>query len=332
MNKNFDLISIGDASVDVFVTPTETDSLCKIDTKECLICFNYGDKIPVKEIQYSVGGNAANLAVGSTRLGLKTSLVLTLGDDANGYQIVDKLQKEGVNMDYVIQQPQTGSNYSTVINYSGERTIFVYHAPRSYEFPTQLPKVPWVYLTSMGESFQPFYNHVVEWLLKNPDIKLAFNPGSYQLRAGTKAIENVLKLTHAIFINRKEAEKITGFGSSAGKEKDLLNAVHALGPKIVIVTDGGDGSYICDLENSYKAGVLPVDSYERTGAGDAFSTGCLSALIKGKPLEEALLWGTLNSASVIGYMGPQRGLIKESEMPIWLDRAKSSGVKVEKLP
>ena len=78
----------------------------------------------------------------------------------------------------------------------------------------------------------------------------------------------------------------------------------------------------------FKVGVLPVDAYERTGAGDAFGSGCLSALIHGKPLDEALLWGTCNSASVIGYTGSQKGLLKDSEMPVWLERAKSSGVSV----
>jgi sugar/nucleoside kinase (ribokinase family) len=328
MNENYDLLSIGDSSMDVFITPTESETLCMLDDKECLICFTYGDKIPVKNVDFSVGGNAANLAVGAVRLGLKTGLVLTLGDDITGKEILEKLKNEGVEMTYVIIQPSTDSNYSTIVNYQGERTIFVYHAPRSYEFPVNLPKVPWVYLTSMGESFVPFYNHVASWLKKNPEIKLGFNPGSYQLRAGLDKIKDILSLTHVVFVNRKEAEKLTDFPDSQGKEKELLKALSGLGPKIPVITDGDNGSYVYDGKKFVKAGVLPVDAYERTGAGDAFSTGCLSAIIKGKDLEEALFWGTVNSASVIGYTGPQKGLIKEEEMSTWLERAKSSEVVV----
>ncbi|MEK7112843.1 MAG: PfkB family carbohydrate kinase [Patescibacteria group bacterium] len=329
--NNLDLLSIGDASIDVFMTPTESETLCRIDTKECFIAFSYGDKIPVKNLEFSVGGNAANNAVGTTRLGLKTGIVLTLGDDNIGNLIVERLRQEGVDMTFAIQQPSTLSNYATVINYSGERTIFTYHAPRSYEFPVQLPVTSWVYLTSMGESFRAFYNHFVDWLKKNPTIKLAFNPGSWQLRAGVEGIGDVLSLTYLLFVNRKEAEKLSGFGESQRKEKELLLAVAKLGPKLVVVTDGANGSFITDGTKFLKAGVLPVDAYERTGAGDAFGSGALSALIKGKSLEEALIWGTLNSASVIGYVGPQRGLIKEIEMPEWTERYKSSGVKVEQV-
>lgn len=331
MNGKFDLLSIGDSSMDVFITPTESETLCFLDNKECLICFSYGDKIPVKNIDFSLGGNAANLAVGAVRLGLNTSLVLTLGNDIVGKQIVEKLKDEGVEMTYVTVQPSTNSNYSTVINYQGERTIFVYHTPRSYEFPVNLPQVPWVYLTSMGENFAPFYKQVADWLRKNPSIKLAFNPGSYQLRAGIEALKDILSLSHVVFVNRKEAEKLTGLENSQGKEKELLKALSLLGPKIPVITDGNNGSFVYDGTKFIKVGVLPVDAYERTGAGDAFSSGCLSAIIKGKSLDEALLWGTLNSASVIGYVGPQKGLIQEKDMPTWLERARSSQVKVGEL-
>lgn len=328
MNSQFDLLSIGDASMDVFMTPTETEALCQLDDKDCLICFSYGDKIPVKNLEFSVGGNAANNAVGTVRLGVKTTIVLTLGDDSIGSLIVEGLKKEKVDMTYVVQQPSTASNYSSIISYSGERTIFSYHAPRSYEFPVQLPVTPWVYLTSMGESYRPFYNHITEWLIKNPQPKLAFNPGSWQLKGEIEALENILKLTHIIFVNRQEAEKITGVKSDHGKEKELLSALCKMGPKVSVITDGSAGSFVFNGQKFYRAGVLPVDAFERTGAGDAFGSGFLSAAVKGKTLEEALVWGTVNSASVIGYVGSQKGLLGEEEMVEWTERFKSSKVVV----
>lgn len=332
--ENFDLLSIGDASIDVFMTPMESETVCRMDTKECQIAFSYGDKIPVRNLEFSIGGNAANNAVGTRRLGISTGIVLTLGQDNVGDMIIQRLKDEAVDATYVVQQPSTSSNYSTIINYSGERTIFVYHAPRSYEFPVHLPTSPWVYLTSMGESFRPFYIHTVDWLKANPGTKLAFNPGSWQMRADYENIQDIMSLTHIIFVNREEAEKLTKFGNeSKNKERDLLIALNHLGPKVCIITDGGNGAFAYDSINGkfFKVGVLPVDAYERTGAGDAFGTGVLAALIHGKPLDEALIWGTCNSASVIGYTGSQKGLLKFEEMEAWLIRAKSSGVSVVQL-
>ena len=331
MNEQFDLLSIGDASLDVFIAPTESEEFCRVDTKECFIAFSYGEKIPVKNLEFSIGGNAANNSVGTTRLGVKTGLVLTLGDDSVGNQLVERLKAESVDLTYVIQQPSTASNFSTIVTYGGGRKNFTYHAPRSYEFPVQLPAAPWVYLTSMGESFRPFYNHIVDWLKKNPNTKLAFNPGTWQLRVGLEGIGDVLGLTHVLFVNREEAEKLANMPDSHGKEKELLTAVGKLGPKIAVITDGNNGSYIGDGQTFLKAGVFPVDAYERTGAGDAFGSGTLSAIIKGKSFEEALTWGTINSASVIGYTGAQKGLLRAEEMPEWIERARSSGMGVVKI-
>lgn len=267
---DLDLVSIGDASLDVFITPTESETLCRLDDKDCLICFSYGDKIPVKDFGFSIGGNAVNNAVGTKRLGINSTVVLTLGDDDIGNRIVAKLKEESVDTTYIVKQPSTNSNYSTIVHYLGERTIFTYKVPRDYEFPAQLPPSPWVYLTSMGKSFKPVYDKVVEHLKQNPEIKLAFNPGSRQIRVGTQSLRNVLEVTYAAYVNRKEAEILTGRDASLGKEKELLKALSSLGPKVSIITDGVNGSFAYDGTGFFKAGVLPIDAHERTGAGDAF--------------------------------------------------------------
>ena len=330
-NANLDLLSIGDANLDAFIVPSESESLCNINTKECLIAFSYADKIPVKNLDFSVGGNAANNSVGTKRLGVKTGAVLTLGDDSTGIQIIEKLKKEEVDLTYVIQQPSTLSNFNVVVTYTGERTIFTYHAPRSYEFPVQLPKVPWVYLTSMGESYRPFYNHITEWLVKNPETKMAFNPGSWQLKGGIQEIGNVFKLSDIVFVNKQEAEKLTGFEAKSEVTKELLMALSGLGPKTSVITDGSNGAFVFDGREFLSCGIMPMDAYERTGAGDAFGSGFLSAVVKGKTLQDALIWGTVNSASVIGYTGAQKGLLKEEDMDMWIERFKSSGVMVTEM-
>lgn len=330
MNGDVQLLSIGDASLDAFVFPSESETFCQIKDKECLLCFDYGDKIPVTDLQFSVGGNAANNAVGTRRLGINSSAVLSMGEDDIGNQIKNKLIKEGVGTEFVSQQTNTRSNYSTIINVGGERTLFSYKGPSDYQFPENLPEVPWLYLTSMGDTFRSFYKKVVSWLQGHPKTRLAFNPGSRQIRA-VGDINDVLKVSYIVYVNRKEAEMITGLGESQGHEKELLKALSEKGPKIPIITDGGNGAYVYDGSRYLQSGVLPVDAYERTGAGDAFGAGCIAALIKGKTLDEALLWGTVNSASVIGFIGSQKGLLKEEDMPAWLERAKSCEVKVEEI-
>lgn len=328
MDNNFDLVTIGDATWDVFITPSESETFCEINTEESMIAFKYGDKIPVKSLDFSVGGNAANNAVGTRRLGIKVLPIITVGDDNTSNLIVETFIKEGVDTTHVYKQKATGSDFSTVIVVAGERTIFTYKGEKKYNFPTEFPKTSWIYLTSLGDNFEEIHKKVIDVVSANPEIKLAFNPGSRQLRAGADALKNVLAKCYAVYINREEAEMITGLKDTKGKEKDLLTALSSLGPKLSIITDGPNGSFVHFEGKFYHSGVLPIDAFERTGAGDSFGAGCIAALIKGKDITEALLWGTVNSASVIGYTGAQRGLLRESEIQEWLERAKSSGVSV----
>lgn len=324
------LLSIGDTTMDTFLDPIESEAMCDLREHEQFICFGYGDKIPVKTQQFSLGGNAANNAVGTKRLGVNSAIATVLGDDLVADQTLSMFKKENVGVDFIVRQENSPSNYSTVIRYGGERTIFTYRPERKYDFPREMPRVEWAYLTSMAENFEDYYTKVVDWA-KQYSVKVAFNPGSRQVRAGREKLQNVLDISHIIYINRKEAEMLTGLSDTAGKEKQLLEAAVGMGPKIAIITDGERGSYIYDGKDYLHSSVLPVSAYERTGAGDAFGSGCISALIKGKPLNEALIWGTVNGASVVGYVGAQRGLLKEADMPLWLERAQSSEVKVTKL-
>lgn len=324
--SDFDLLTIGDVTMDAFIHPKEGDAYCSVDDKESVVCFDLGDKIPVDTFSLFPGGNAANNAVGATRFGIKTSLVTTLGNESIGNVLLQRLQDEGVDLTYAIQQMHARTNYSTILSFGGERTIFSYHAPRSYEFPLGLPETPWVYLTSMGESFRPFYNHFLEWVEKYPNTKIAFNPGSRQLRA-LDSIETLWDKLYMLYVNREEACRVTGCKTDDIKE--LLKKLHEKGPNVCIVTDGSRGSFVYDGERFLKAGVIPVNAFERTGAGDAFGSACLSAFIKGKSLEEAMLWGTLNAASVIGFIGAHEGLLTEGDLAVWMERAKSSEVKVE---
>ncbi len=89
-----------------------------------------------------------------------------------------------------------------------------------------------------------------------------------------------------------------------------------MGPKIVAITDGPDGSYGSDSVSHYFMPKYPDPKppLERTGAGDSFATGFMSALIYGKPITEALRWGPINSMSVVQEIGAQKGLLTKPQL------------------
>jgi sugar/nucleoside kinase (ribokinase family) len=103
----------------------------------------------------------------------------------------------------------------------------------------------------------------------------------------------------------------------------LLKRLHAVECKIAIITDGPNGAYTYDGATFLKMGIFDVPVVERTGCGDAFATGFVAGLQHGNDVGEALRWGTANSASVISYVGPQKGLLNLMGMKKMLKRFES---------
>jgi len=326
------LIIFGSARIDAFLTlpDDKAETFCDINTQKCVLELSYASKIPMRSVKFLLGGNGANVAVGTKRMGISSLLVAEVGEGVMGNYAKRELETQGVSVDYISQTPGVPAGFGAVINYQGERTILSYYPPGEPPFPDFVSacESEWAYLTSVGESFETYYNKVLVWL-DNCKPKLVFNPGGRQIAKGTEWMRPYLERTEIFIANREECEKISGFSHSFGKEKDLITSILALGPKKVVLTDGKNGSFAFDGDKFYKLGIFPVEAVERTGAGDATSTGILSASINGKTMPEAMLWGMLNSTSVIGYVGPQEGLLYQRDIAVWLARADSAGIRPE---
>src|SRR3990167_5664300 len=96
--------------------------------------------------------------------------------------------------------------------------------------------------------------------------------------------------------------------------KEVLSKLLFLGPKIVLVTDGEHGSYFSDGQRFLKAPIYPAKIVEKTGAGDAYISAFITALILGESFEEAMIWGAINSSHVIQEIGAQNGLLSEEDL------------------
>lgn len=326
------LVVFGSARVDAFlgVPSDKVDKLCNLDTKKCVVEFTYGAKIPMESVEFLVGGNGANVSVGTKRLGVDSFLVAEVGTGVMADHTRQELSKE-IDTTFVTQTPGVPQGFGAVIMYQGERTILSYYPPVTPPFPDNLDGADWAYLTSTGEDFEEYYEKIYNWLNVS-NAKVVFNPGGRQISKGLEWMKKYLDKTYLLILNREEGESLVNFKESQGKEKQLLDLLTQTGAKQVVVTDGNNGGYAKTVDGKYlRIGVIPIDAYERTGAGDAFSTGCMSALILGKTLEEGLIWGTVNSTSVIGFVGPQKGLLNQQRLQEWIDMAKASGLSVEEL-
>lgn len=320
MFKTFDIIAIGDTMIDAFLEldKKEAEVHCSLHQTECKICFHYADKIPVSKFTKTVGGNATNIAVGARRLGLHSALVTMLGRDEEAKLVLRQLWHEKVDTRFVKHDKRT--NFSTVINYLGERTIFVYHEPRDYHLP-KLPRARFAYLTSMNKGWEGVIKPLTTYL-EQTQTRLAYNPGTHQLRAGRKVSQSLLDLCDILFVNKQEAALFTDWGEQTPIEK-LMAKLHQFGPRLVVITDGPNGSYASDASGQYQLGIFDVPVVERTGTGDAYALGFTAATALGHDITEAMRWGSFESAAVLQQIGPQAGLLHRPQLRKYEEKYKT---------
>lgn len=308
--KSFDLISVGDTTFDLFLEIEEEVKLFKDEKGETYLGLKFAEKIPVKKLtNVPAVGNAANVAVGGSRLGLSTALYTNLGNDNVGEEMREVLLREGIAPDYIVIDKERPSNHSTVINYGAERVILVHHEKREYGLPNLAPS-SWMYFSSLAKGHDRLHTEIPEYVKKNK-TKLGFNPGSFQLREGIAILRPIIEVCEVLFVNREEAQTLVGESADI---KELLKRLCEIGTKIAVITDGPKGSYSYDGSTFRFLEIFPSPLVERTGAGDAYSTGFLSALALGRDIADAMRWGTFSSAFVVGEIGAQKGLLTGEQM------------------
>jgi len=334
--NKIDFLAIGDIVTDAFIKINDAHVHCKIDTNACELCFRFGDKIPYEAVKViSAVGNSPNAAVCASRLGLRTALMTNMGNDQNGKDCLAVLEKENINTTFIKIEKNKLTNYHYVLWYNIDRTILIKHENYERHWPnikktSQIYKPNWIYLSSMGENSLPFHTEISNYLKKNKDVKLAFQPGTFQIKFGTENLKEIYAQTEIFFSNLEEAEKILNI-----QNKDILTlskGIEALGPKMVVISDGPNGAYLYLNGELWHNPIYPdiAPPVERTGAGDAFSATFTSALALGKSPIEAFSWGPINSMSVVQYIGAREGLLSQKKLLKYLKVAKND-YKIKKI-
>lgn len=318
-----DFFAVGDIVTEPFIKLKEAEAHCDKGEGTCTLCMRFGDKIPYEHATLVPAvGNASNAAIAAARLGLKAALRAYVGDDRYGPECLEVLKGEGVSTAYMVTERGKKTNYHYVLWYGNERTILVKHEEYSYEVPKLEHEPSWLYLSSLSDNSLPYHQAIMRWLDTMPNTRLAFQPGTFQMKLGADALLPLYKRSDIFFCNKEEAARILELPEVPAIEI-LLDGIRALGPAIVLITDGTAGAYALAGDKRYRIPMYPDarGPYERTGAGDAFAATVTAALALGVPLEGALLWGPVNSMAVVQEVGAQKGLLTRKELEGYLHAA-----------
>lgn len=317
-NNEFDFISIGDIVTDAFIRIQKASVYYDDDAREEKICLTNGSKIPYEFAKVIAGvGNSPNAAVSATRLGLKAALVTNLGDDDNGKEIMQALERNNIDRSFVRIHEGKVSNYHYVLWHKAERTILIKHEEYEYVLP-DMGNPRWLYFSSVGENSMDYHHAIADFARNHPNTKLAFQPGTFQIKLGYETLRDIYEMTEVFFCNKEEAQLI--LKSQEDNTAVLAKMMTERGPKIAVVTDGANGAFVFDGTTAWFMPIYPdpAPPLERTGAGDSFSSTFTSALALGKSPDEALMWGPINSMNVVQHIGAQEGLLSREQLEQYL--------------
>jgi sugar/nucleoside kinase (ribokinase family) len=312
----YDFVAIGDITTDAFIKLKDAEELMDHGVRE--LCVRFGNKVPYEEvIEVRAVGNAANAAVAAARIGLSSALIARVGDDENGAHCLETLRGNGVADEYVETEKGLPTNYHYVLWFGAERTILVKQTKFSYSLPAFSEPPKYLYLTSLGEHAKGFHHEVAEYVRTHPETKLAFQPGTFQIKLGADALKDVYAASTFFFCNKEEAQII--LNTQEGDVKKLMEGIRTLGPKVVVVTDGPKGSNILDDTGAWHIPMYPdpAPPVSRTGAGDATASTTISYIALGYEPKEALMRGLVNAASVVQGVGAQTKLLPKDEIEAW---------------
>ena len=297
MKRNAEVIGFG---------ALNCDRICRVDDLALP-----GREIGVVSATRQPGGSAANTIVALARLGVRTGFIGTVGNDREGSQLLDDLQREGVDVTGVtISEGDTGSSL-IFIDSHGERAIYVFPSVND-TFCTKnhvyAQHAKFLHVSSfMGVEQLKMQISYVRHLSK-ARTRISFSPGDIYAKLGLEQLKPLIKRTFVLFLNKEEAQCLTG----STRIEDAANLLD-FGAKIIAVTLGAAGAYVVTRSESLHVAPYNSKIADTVGAGDAFAAGFLYGQLTGKDLHTSGLHGAFMATKSLAQLGGRKGLPRDFE-------------------
>lgn len=265
------------------------------------------------------GGKGANQAVACARLGAQVTMVGCVGDDGFGAELVQRLQEENVNVDYVEPITHASTGIASIVVENGDNSIIVVpganHAvtPEKVQQAEEAIKQADVVLLQL-EIPLPAVAEAVR-IAGKYDVPVVLNPAPAlalpaELLAGVAVITpNEYEL--AIMLNRNP------------EQTEDFHGLLQMYSGVIMMTKGGDGAYYKQQDGSvvHQPG-FQVNVVDTTGAGDTCNAALAVMIGRGADMAAAVRYAVAASALSVTKFGAQGGMPTEQEVEQFLGQIK----------
>lgn len=263
------------------------------------------DEVPITHAERAIGGDAANCAAAAARLGLKTALVASIGDDLEGQSAIAELNRKGVDTSAVMRNAgmETGLVIS-VVREDGQRNLYSLRGANA-NLKIGASQKEMINKSRAVHICDPLVDLIPSLLsvLSEESPLVSLDPGSMTAQRGLESLQPLLEKIRVFLANESEYRLFTG-------ETDLLKAAEKIcraGPQIAVAKLCDEGCLVfSEGKPDYVAG-FSVDTVDTTGAGDAFDAAFISALLEGNSMIEAAIFANAVGALATTRLGAQAG-------------------------
>ncbi|MEM7289216.1 MAG: carbohydrate kinase family protein [Pseudomonadota bacterium] len=336
-------MTFGSAMVDIIavLNSESVEQISLSNAHQQFLLIEPGRKVEASSITTHIGGGGLNTGASLSKLGCNVRPVVKTGDDPSRDHVLDHCEEFHLKSSLMLKdvEQSTGSavmiashdKNAAIFTQRGANTTLarddLYHlgkleadlvhiAPLSGNSAAMLPVI-----AEMGVASGAF---------------VSCNPGIRQITTKTNTVVTAAKNLDLFSINGAEAAALVPCLSALNSDlewrdaapgepvlrsqesvlslKQFCEVFHALGPKYVLVTYGGEGAYLFDGETLFHQAVIPAQVAGTAGAGDACVSTMAWALKSYQNAEEALLIAAHNASSVVSFVNTTDGLLGAEEL------------------
>jgi 5-dehydro-2-deoxygluconokinase len=259
----------------------------------------------------SVGGSPTNIAIGSSRLGLKTGLITRVGDEQMGRFILEQLAREDVSTKGVVTDKQRLTAL-VLLSVENDKTFpLIFYRDNCADSALSVDDVDEDFILSAGallvtgthfakantDAAQRKAMAVAKKHGRKIIIDIDYRPNLWGLAGHAAGEERYIKsdkVTAHLQSILSDCDLIIGTEEEvhiAGGSEDTLTAlrkIRSYSKGVIVLKRGPMGCvvYPNDIPASLEDGIIgqgfPIEVYNVLGAGDAFMSGFLRGWLKGE--------------------------------------------------